>query len=445
MKKLSKKQKLIGFTAILIVAVIIAIVITTSIIKNNNQVASEGYLATTANAGSSLVASYIKKGITIGGITGTLETLDTSDATATPEDIALGKTAYVNGIKITGTYVENTLGTVTGNETTNSEVNDKYGNPVKVPAGFKVVNPEDNVTDGIIIEDVSAPGKTEDTKGSQFVWIPVGDVYTSADHTEENKVTITLGRYTFDSTAGANYGKATLVQSAENYANETQLKTSSSSSYYYRELLKTTSSSNRKAKDIEDFVTKATTSGGYYIGRYEAGDATATSSARTGTNNVSNPNNPLTCKAGVYPYNYINQADASKLCQEMYSSSNFESDLINSYAWDTAIVFIQEFSGDTNYSQQRGRNTARAVQKCGESILDYNLDEGDVAQDIRCNIYDMAGNTYEWSTETSSDTNHPCVLRGGGYNNTYDYTSLRSGISTTISNGRYSARPTLYL
>ena len=129
----------------------------------------------------------------------------------------------------------------------------------------------------------------------------------------------------------------------------------------------------------------------------------------------------------------------------MYSSSNFESDLINSYAWDTAIVFIQEFSGDTNYSQQRGRNTARAVQKCGESILDYNLDEGDVAQDIRCNIYDMAGNTYEWSTETHSITNSPCVPRGGYYYTTSYYTSYRTYYSTSYSNAYYSARPTLYL
>ena len=223
------------------------------------------------------------------------------------------------------------------------------------------------------------------------------------------------------------------------------MKTSSTSSYYYQELLKTTTSKNTKAKDIEAFVTKALTSGGYYIGRYEAGDATATSSARTGTNDVSNPNNPLTCKAGVYPYNYINQSDASKLCQEMYSSSNFESDLINSYAWDTAIVFIQEFSGDTNYSQQRGRNTARAVQKCGESILDYNLDEGDEAQDKRCNIFDMAGNTREWSTETYSFTITPCVYRGGHYGSTNYYTSSRRSIFTTDSDSVYSARPTLYL
>ena len=110
MKKLIKKQKLVGGIAILLVAVILAIVITTNIISNNNQsnqiASQEEYLATTANAGSSLVASYIKKGITIGGITGTLETLDTSDATATPEDIALGKTAYVDGVKITGTRAE---------------------------------------------------------------------------------------------------------------------------------------------------------------------------------------------------------------------------------------------------------------------------------------------------------------------------------------------------
>ena len=129
----------------------------------------------------------------------------------------------------------------------------------------------------------------------------------------------------------------------------------------------------------------------------------------------------------------------------MYSSSNFESDLINSYAWDTAIVFIQEFSGDTNYSQQRGRNTARAVQKCGESILDYNLDEGDVAQDIRCNIYDMAGNTQEWSTETHSYPDRPCVYRGGNYYLTAYYTSFRFGGNTTYSVNNFSCRPTLYL
>ena len=103
MKKINSKQKLIGGIAIILIAVIIAIIITTSIV-NNNQVASEGYSATTANADSEIIANYIKKGITIGGVTGKLETLNTFDATATAEDIAEGKVAYARGERIVGTY-----------------------------------------------------------------------------------------------------------------------------------------------------------------------------------------------------------------------------------------------------------------------------------------------------------------------------------------------------
>ena len=123
MKKLSKKQQLIGGIAIILIAVIIAIVITTSIIKKNNQIANEGYSVATANAGSSLISNYILNGITIGGITGKMEVLDTSDATATAEDIAMGKTAYVDGKKITGTHVPSNNYTWT----------DSLGNEVKVP------------------------------------------------------------------------------------------------------------------------------------------------------------------------------------------------------------------------------------------------------------------------------------------------------------------------
>ena len=279
MKKLSKKQKLIGGIAIILIAVIIAIVITTSVIKNNNQVASEGYSVATANASSSLISNYILNGITIGGITGKMDVLNTSDATATAEDIVWGKTGYVNGEKITGTYDNSTLAQLkrSGQTVTeNTIVEDRYDNQIKVPEGFKIA--EDSpitIPEGVVIEDSTAGD--ENTKGSQFVWIPVGDVYTSADHTEENKVTITLGRYIFDSTAGEKYGKATLVQSAENWEDTSS---SVAISTYYKELASSTYG-NETAKNLEDFITKATTSHGYYIGRYEAGDATATNSART--------------------------------------------------------------------------------------------------------------------------------------------------------------------
>ena len=104
----------------------------------------------------------------------------TDFAIGSPREVL--KTAYVNGVKITGTRTPDN----------NYTFKDSYGNEVKVPGGFKVVNPEDNVTDGIIIEDVSAGDSN--TKGSQFVWIPVGDVYTDEEHTDANKKTIKLGR-----------------------------------------------------------------------------------------------------------------------------------------------------------------------------------------------------------------------------------------------------------
>lgn len=103
MKKTSKNKKQMGFISILIIAIIVAI--TTSIIKNNNQIANEGYSTAPTNADSEIIANYIKKGITIGGVTGKLESLNTFDATATAEDILYGKTAYVKGKKITGMWI----------------------------------------------------------------------------------------------------------------------------------------------------------------------------------------------------------------------------------------------------------------------------------------------------------------------------------------------------
>ena len=52
---------------------------------------------------TNLLPENIKKDTTILGVVGTLETLDTSDANATPSDLSRDKTAYVNGEKITGT------------------------------------------------------------------------------------------------------------------------------------------------------------------------------------------------------------------------------------------------------------------------------------------------------------------------------------------------------
>lgn len=56
----------------------------------------------------------IKKNVTVFGIIGTYEGLDTSDANATVSDIVTNKTAYVNGQKLTGSLVINKYYTGSG-------------------------------------------------------------------------------------------------------------------------------------------------------------------------------------------------------------------------------------------------------------------------------------------------------------------------------------------
>ena len=312
---------------------------------------------------------------------------------------------------------QGTLGTVTGSETKNTTVKDSLGNQVVVPAGFKVVNKDANVTDGIVVEDVSHSA----TAGSQFVWIPVGDVIKDS---AGNKETITLGRYVFNADeSGSVNTELSKTEPGD------QLKTSSSASNYFTEGLKDSTTSNTHAKDIEDFKNKVTnTTHGYYIGRYEA--------RKNGTQ--------VTVKASDTVYNNITQPDAATVSRGMYSSdSNFESDLMNSYAWDTAIVFLQKFDNRANkaslkpYSQQTSLNDSLASQGTN------NLSEGS-KQDVICNVYDMASNCWEWTTETYSSSFYPCTDRGGYYGNSDYYTSYRYD-DAGLSGGNVSFRSLLYM
>lgn len=62
---------------------------------------------------TNLLPENLKAGVTCLGVEGVMEAgIDTSDADAIAKDIAFGKTAYVNGEKITGTLSEIIVTTV---------------------------------------------------------------------------------------------------------------------------------------------------------------------------------------------------------------------------------------------------------------------------------------------------------------------------------------------
>ena len=316
------------------------------------------------------------------------------DKTEFPLEVELDgqKLAINNSGKVTN-YRE--MAEITGQETANTTTKDSLGNYIVVPAGFKIVNPTENITDGIVVEDVSH----EATAGSQFVWIPVGDVIKD---NQGNKETIKLSRYTFaDDNKGTptDQGSNEIGNSFDSSCKHTEINTSTNGNTTAKENIESEETGFRKsAKDNH----------GYYIGRYEARK-----------NEIQ-----LTVKASDTVYNNITQPEAATISREMYTENNFKSDLVNSYAWDTAIVFVQKFDNRENkdnlkpYSRENSLNSSLANQGTN------NLKDAS-EKDIICNIYDMASNCLEWTTETSNNSIYPCTSRGGSYNNKERYASNR--------------------
>ena len=119
------------------------------------------------------------------------------------------------------------------------------------------------------------------------------------------------------------------------------------------------------------------------------------------------------------------------------NKDKYYSDLVNSYAWDTAIIFIQSYSGNSTYASQPSSYTNSSGQPANTG------ERTDGTTDKVCNIYDMASNVREWTTETCTRSGSPCVVRGGILGDTSVYTSSRGRNSTSISNYNLSFRSAL--
>ena len=318
-----------------------------------------------------------------------------------------------------------------------TKVVDSKNNEIWVPKGFRIASDSgDTVQQGIVIEDVNASTDTA-VQGSQYVWIPVG-TFTKDDGSTSGE--IKLGRYTFDTSTG----EPTLVQDAANYTDQSESVVIESE---FKELVDYrpgvpsggTDGKNATAKDLKGFINSVSSNGGYYIGRYEASYASGSSTADyKAASKISNGYS--TSSMSYTPetlWNHITQLDASKVAINTYAgNASVKSDLINSYAWDTAIVYIQE-AGNTNYANQTSKNSSLA--NTGKN------------NDEVCKINDMASNIYELTTEylsfNYSNYAIPCNRRGGYYNYRVYYVADRNyGDATNGSNNCYVGfRLSLYL
>jgi len=304
---------------------------------------------------------------------------------------------------------------------------------VPIPEGFVYVG--GTKASGLVISDAAADkekykGQTTvgtDLQGNQFVWIPVENI---ADY-KRTAYSTNVATGTTDTTT-----------------NSEQIKASSSSNFYYTEALP------------EDEKTSVEKNKGYYIGRYEAGDKESTEATPpTFRTSSSSTSNTITVKAGQASYNYIKYTDAKSLAEGFSGKQGYtsvKSKLVSSYAWDTAIAFIQKTNSDYGNSSEEGNyNNSPTFTYTG--IADTEKNKQTKANGTSTliptgqttavnNIYDMGGNVWELTTESCSLMYGTYTSRGGDY---YDHfadgpAGSRGGGSGNAS-GRGGFRLTLFL
>ena len=211
--------------------------------------------------------------------------------------------------------------------------------------------------------------------------------------------------------------------------------------------------------------------GGFYIGKYEVGsfDNPVTSSDNT---------RQAVIQQGAYPYNYVTCSQAEEIAEGLATGGK-TSTLMFGIQWDLVLAYLEskgvpaaDLNDDSsswgNYANNsfpvaEGNKYAiynQSTYQLGEwnpVPSDYEkpnsgtesrvlLSTGAVEDNSKMNIYDLAGNLWEWTLEKSTNASSPCAYRGGSFRNLgSDYpASDRIGSSTSGSRYNVGFRPALY-
>ena len=290
-----------------------------------------------------------------------------------------------------------------------------------IPKGFTVsgISTEQDVDNGLVIYDIPE-GTTPDwsnpdsvkTKYNQFVWIPVE---VKSTDTEDNIASFYRSAWAENASTG---GERT-----------TGLSTNYTEPYSYD-----TTNNYDQTNGIADQITELTKSiykyGGFYIGRYEAGTAAPRTSGSSQTEE-------FVVQQDKYPYIYItwgkSMSDVSEgavyLCNNLYSSTNTNygatSMLCSGVSWDSMLDFVKDSSHSVTDSATWGNYYNSETYKVYRGSLYSNsgwstantttgtevtknssvlLTTGATERNSSKNIYDVAGNCWERTTESDSSS-----------------------------------------
>ena len=330
-----------------------------------------------------------------------------------------------------GKYAEKKLkeaGYKTDKTTGSYEVNDDgevYKYPV-IPTGFvqSIYEGENTVAGGLVVYETSSldniTKETAQTTYNQFVWVPVPDMskFVRIDRYSNGKKQTDV---TDEPAADVIVSETDAF--GENTIKEVKLSTKNDLTGEYAEYA-----------SMKESVEKY---GGFYIGRYETG--------KEGANVV--------VKKGVAVYNNVDwgksmidvgTTGAVALSRALYSSenSNVKSSLCYGVQWDAALNFIskvdemylKDSTGKGWYADNY--NEGNPNHLTGKDVID----NGKIMNKI-CNIYDMAGNVFDFTMEYS---NFNRVARGGCFGPTGDIYPA-SSCNPGVGGEYYGFRVALYL
>ena len=156
--------------------------------------------------------------------------------------------------------------------------------------------------------------------------------------------------------------------------------------------------------------------GGFYIGRYEATTTDGTESTKK------NSTNKPTCQRGKTVWTNISQINSKASAESMYIEeySSVRSGLLTGTAWDRTCHWISDYKVNNveetislTDSRKYG-NYIDSQSPANTGTYTSNQKQLSGANDnwkIK-NIYDLAGNVWEWTYEASSSSR---IRRGGSY------------------------------
>ena len=172
-------------------------------------------------------------------------------------------------------------------------------------------------------------------------------------------------------------------------------------------------STNTKDDTLPNGITDETADvvkyGGFYIGRYEAGVPENQSSIDGKSSNTSNVKGVPVSKKGAIVWTNIDYTNSKASAENMISNEYVQTGLLTGTAWDTVCHWIK--SDDELKDSGTYGNYWKALSPANENSGTKRTAGFNENWKVK-NIYDLAGNVWEWTSEAYSDN---FIHRGGSY------------------------------